>query len=120
MSSRGRSGLPALPVLMMGSTRSGRLGRYAAVSARPTKGWSGWSICQPAANWFSYPRWRRTSQASSIETAFMRRRRSSETLGRPSGYRSPFQRGVNASRSALAAAMPLGRSGPAAIPLDRS
>ena len=40
----------------------------------------------------------------------MRRRRSSETFGRPSGERSPFQGEVIASRSAFEAAIPLGRS----------
>src|SRR4051812_10538242 len=67
-------------------------------------------IFQSPTNWFSKPRSRKTSQASSIETAFMRRRMSSATLGRPSEERSPFQDAVIANRSAFEAAIPLGRS----------
>ena len=45
----------------------------------------------------------------------MRLSRSSETLGRPSGYRSPFQRDVKKSISALEAAIPPLRSAAAEL-----
>ncbi len=50
----------------------------------------------------------------------MRRRRSSGTLGRPSGERSPFHRAVIARISAFDAAIPPAWSDPTGVPLGRS
>src|SRR5689334_17981892 len=50
----------------------------------------------------------------------MRRSRSSGTLGRPSGERSPFHWGLIATRSAFEAAIPLGRSWAVAAGADAS
>ena len=76
--------------------RPGAPGENAAVTARPTRTRSGCRFIQSPANWNRYSLRRRTPHASSVVTRRIRSSRSSGTMGRPSGKRSPSQARVRA------------------------
>src|SRR5688572_12470790 len=73
---------------------SGLPGSHCEVSARPTSTLSGWIDTQLSSNWCEKPAPVTTAHASSRVTSFIRSRIASDTLGRPSAKRSPFQSGV--------------------------
>src|SRR5688572_24616733 len=93
--------LPCLaPLSLMFFSMSGRLGRYIAVTARPVIGIL-LTVFQPPSNWFRYPSFRNTVQASSIMICLARSNRLSETFGLPSAYLSPCHAEVRKTNSSF-------------------
>src|SRR5687768_9531425 len=77
------------PLCLICFSTSGRLGIYMAVTALPVIGESLTHFQLPS-NWFRYPSFFSTVQASSIMMYLALINRFSGILGLPSGKRSPF------------------------------